>query len=84
MDFLRCVVWILLIALGCAGVIAVITALLWARMMSKNERIIEREVNRRLQNTKIVTRFNVRTVVVDETSGADEETQMHVSAWDVD
>lgn len=84
MEFLRCVTLVLLVAFGCAGVIAVATTLFWAKMKSKNERIIEQEVNRRLRNTRVVARFNVRPVVVDEMSGVNEETQMRVSEWDRD
>lgn len=84
MEILKFIGIVLLVAIGCAGIIAIATAIIWVRLMSQYENKVEREVDRRLRGTVIRSRFNVRPVVIDDTSGVDEETQMCVSEWDSD
>lgn len=73
MGFLKWAVEILAFAAACSGFFAWISAKVWSKDSRRFDREVEREVNRRLNDTKIVSNFNVRMIVVDETSGKYEE-----------
>jgi len=72
-GFLRCAIEILVFAAACSGLFAWLSAKVWSKDSRRFDRAVEREVNRRLKDTKVVSNFNVRMVVVDETSGKYEE-----------
>lgn len=74
MEFTTSISEILLFAVALAGFMAVIDAIILVRMISKYNDKVEREVRRRLRGTKIVSNFNVRMVMVDDTPQKYEET----------
>lgn len=73
MWFFRWAVAILVVAAASAGFFAVLSSIIWSKDSARFYRCVEREVNRRLKDTRVVSNFNVRMVVVDETSGNYEE-----------
>lgn len=72
-GFLKWAVEILAFAAACSGFFAWISAKVWSKDSRRFDREVEREVNRRLKDTKIVSNFNVRMVVVDEASDVYEK-----------
>lgn len=67
MNLLSTIACIVLVAILSAGAVAVVSAVAWMRMVENFDRKVDREVNRRLRNTKVVYKFNVRTDFVDDT-----------------
>lgn len=73
MEFLKWAAEILAFAVVCSGFFAWFSANVWSVYSKRFDREVEREVNRRIRDMKVVSNFNVRMVVVDETSGEYEE-----------
>lgn len=67
MNLLSTIACIVLVAILSAGAVAVVSAVAWMRMVENFDRKVDREVNRRLRNTNVVYKFNVRTDFVDDT-----------------
>lgn len=57
---------ILSVSVGCAAALAVIAVIVWRKMHSTFEERVCAEVDRRMQDLKIVSRFNVRVDVVED------------------
>lgn len=71
MNILRVIADSVKIVLLSAGAVAIISAFVYEKMVENFENKVEREVNRRLRGTKVVSHFDVRVEVVDETPDND-------------
>ena len=73
MNILGLIAGIILVAILSAGAVAVVSAVAWMKMVENFDRKVDREVNRRLRNAKVVYHFNVRTEFVDDTPKKDAQ-----------
>ena len=73
MNILALIAGIMLVAILSAGAVAVVSAVAWMKMVENFDRKVDREVNRRLRNAKVVYHFNVRTEFVDDTPKKDAQ-----------